>query len=154
MSATTASPSEFPPSPGFFHAHDGQVATSYNNTPYSQSFLSPMVNHDGQGATSISPLPFTNPGEPSIVEQSPPMAMLGRPGSADMYNGNEGSCAVSEDGHSLNEMYSKHTINLPMHTHSPGFVQPHQTELDMDQLVQFDGVDHASLSPETVSQHH
>lgn len=152
MSATTASPSEFPPSPGFFHAPDAQIATSYNNTPYSQSFLSPMINHDAQGAASVSPLPFNNPGEPSIVEQSPPMAMLGRPGSADMYNGNDGSCAVSEDGHSLNEMYSKHTINLPMHTHSPGFIQPQQTELDMDQLVQFDGVDHASLSPEHMSQ--
>ena len=49
-------------------------------------------------------------------------------------------------------MYSKHTINLPMHTPSPGtFVQPSQHgDLDMDQLVQFDAVDPASLSPETV----
>lgn len=150
MSATTASPSEFPPSPGFFnHAPDGgQVAASYQNTPYSQGFLSPMVNQDAHGAAAISPLPFHNPGEPSIVEQSPPMSLLGRPGSADMYNGNEGSCAVSDDGNGLNEMYSKHTLNLPMHTHSPGFGQPQQAELDMDQLVQFDNVDPSSLSPE------
>lgn len=77
--------------------------------------------------------------------------MMGRPGSADLYNVNDGSCAVSEDGSGLNEMYSKHTINLPMHTASPGYAQPHQADLDMDQLVSFDGVDTASLSPEAMS---
>lgn len=74
--------------------------------------------------------------------------MMGRPGSADMYGGNDGSCAVSDDGGSLNEMYSKHTINLPMHSQSPGYGQPQQAELDMDQLVSFDTIDPASLSPE------
>ncbi|KAH7318167.1 hypothetical protein B0I35DRAFT_353854 [Stachybotrys elegans] len=152
MSATTASPSEFPPSPGFFHGPEatGMPPTSYG-TPYGgHGFLSPMVNADGHPSASVSPVPFHHPGEPSIVEQSPPMSMMGRPGSADIYAGNDGSCAVSDDGTSLNEMYSKHTINLPMHTQSPGYGH-HQTELDMDQLVQFDTVDPSSLSPETMS---
>ncbi|KAK2672486.1 Homeobox domain [Fusarium oxysporum f. sp. vasinfectum] len=132
MSATTASPAEFPPSPGF----------------------SPPVPRFLSVPTSVSPLPFNSPGEPSILEQSPPMSMMGRPGSADLYPMNDGSCAVSEDGASLNEMYSKHTINLPMHTTSPGFVQHQQADLDMDQLVQFDAVDPSSLSPEAMPQAH
>ncbi|GJN74997.1 homeoprotein [Purpureocillium lilacinum] len=151
MSATTASPSEFPPSPGYFQPEQNMPNSNFG-TPYGGAFLSPMVNADNGGAAAVSPLPFGGPSEPSIVEQSPPMSMMGRPGSAELYTGHEGSCAVSDDGHSLNEMYSKHTINLPMHTPSPGtFVQPSQHgDLDMDQLVQFDAVDPASLSPETV----
>jgi hypothetical protein len=47
-------------------------------------------------------------------------------------------------------MYSKHTINLPMHTPSPGYVQHQQADLDMEQLVQFDAVDPSSLSPEAM----
>lgn len=153
MSATTASPAEFPPSPGFFPPGPEVPQSSYN-TPYSHGFLSPMVNPDTGVPTSVSPLPFNSPGEPSILEQSPPMSMMGRPGSADLYPMNDGSCAVSEDGASLNEMYSKHTINLPMHTTSPGFVQHQQADLDMDQLVQFDAVDPSSLSPEAMPQAH
>ncbi|KNB08086.1 hypothetical protein FOXG_09086 [Fusarium oxysporum f. sp. lycopersici 4287] len=153
MSATTASPAEFPPSPGFFPPGPEAPQSSYN-TPYSNGFLSPMVNPDTGVPTSVSPLPFNSPGEPSILEQSPPMSMMGRPGSADLYPMNDGSCAVSEDGASLNEMYSKHTINLPMHTTSPGFVQHQQADLDMDQLVQFDAVDPSSLSPEAMPQAH
>lgn len=59
-----------------------------------------------------------------------------------------GESAISEDGHSLNEMYSKHTINLPMHPHSPGFGESSQAELDMNQLVHFDPIDQSSLSPD------
>ncbi|KAH7145919.1 hypothetical protein B0J13DRAFT_622628 [Dactylonectria estremocensis] len=150
MSATTASPAEFPPSPGFFpQAPETAMPPSSYNTPYGNGYLSPMINPDGI-PTSVSPLPFNSPGEPSIVEQSPPMAMMGRPGSADLYPVNDGSCAVSEDGTTLNEMYSKHTINLPMHTASPGYAHHQQADLDMDQLVQFDTVDPSSLSPETM----
>jgi hypothetical protein len=100
----------------------------------------------------MSPMPYNGGAEPSIVEQSPPMNMMGRAGSAELYaGGHDGSCAVSEDGVSLNEMYSKHTINLPMHGQSPNhFVQHQQGELDMDQLVHFDQVEPVSLSPESV----
>ncbi|EQL01168.1 homeoprotein [Ophiocordyceps sinensis CO18] len=152
MSATTASPSEFPPSPGYY-SHDpegGAMHGSSLNTPYGGAFLSPMMNTENNIPSAVSPLPFNGPTEPSIVEQSPPMSMMGRPSSAaDMYAAHDvSSYAVSEDGVSLNEMYSKHTINLPMHTPSPSaYGQPQHGDLDMDQLVQFDAVD-ASLSPE------
>ncbi|KOS17124.1 Homeobox protein HOY1 [Escovopsis weberi] len=105
MSATTASPSEFPPSPGFFPAQAAETASlapSSYNTPYGNPFLSPM-----------DPL-------------------------------------VSDDGSSLNEMYSKHTINMPMHAPGPGSYVSSQPDLDMDSLVQFDAVDSSSLSPETL----
>ncbi|KAF4120670.1 Homeobox domain [Geosmithia morbida] len=150
MSATTASPSEFPGSPGFFPPHAQEATsvptTSYGVTPYNQGYLSPMPGAD---ATSLptATMSFHTPPEPSIVEQSPPMGMMGRPGSTEVYNPNDGSCAVSDDGASLNEMYSKHTLTLPMHSHSPAFVHSQQAELDMDQLVSFDP---ASMSPEAV----
>lgn len=156
MSATTASPSEFPPSPAGTYLSQGPetgpLPTTNFGTPYSNgAFLSPMVGADN-GAGTMSPMSY-NGAEPSIVEQSPPMSMMGRPGSAELYaGGHDGSCAVSEDGVSLNEMYSKHTINLPMHGQSPNhFVQQQQGELDMDQLVQFDHVDPVSLSPESIA---
>ncbi|KAH9241200.1 hypothetical protein K456DRAFT_596146 [Colletotrichum gloeosporioides 23] len=136
MSATTASPSEFPTSPAFFSQppEPSPLPTSSYNPP------------------SVSPLSFGSHHEPSIVEQSPPLSMLGRPASADIYTqGDSGSCAVSDDGTGLNEMYSKHTINLPMHPHSPAFVEQGQADLDMNQLVQFDNVDPSSLSPESMS---
>jgi len=152
MSATTASPSEFPPSPGFFPGQGqeaGHVAPTSYGTPYGPGFLSPMPSASDNNATMPpSSMPFQGPSEPSIVEQSPPMAVMGRPGSSGVYHGNDGSCAVSEDGGSLNEMYSKHTLTLPMQSQSPGYVQSQQGELDIDQLVSFDPVDPASLSPE------
>ncbi|KAK2616984.1 Transcription elongation factor SPT4 [Conoideocrella luteorostrata] len=155
MSATTASPSEFPPSPAGTYLSQGPetgpLPPSNFGTPYSNgAFLSPMVGAENGG--TMSPMAYhSGAGEPSIVEQSPPMSMMGRPGSAELYATHDGGCAVSEDGVSLNEMYSKHTINLPMHGQSPGtFVHQQQAELDMDQLVQFDHVDPVSLSPESV----
>lgn len=156
MSATTASPAEFPNSPNYMpHANDQQNMMAANYNPaFGTAFLSPMVNADNGVAPSVSPIPFNAVGEPSIVDQSPPMGLMARPGSAGMYGGVDGSCAVSEDGSALNEMYTKHQINLPMHTASPGsFMQGQGGELDMDQLVQFDAVDPASLSPEGMPTH-
>lgn len=155
MSATTApSPSEYS-SPNYFAQHNDNapMATSNYNTPYSSTFLSPMVNPSNMVPQSVSPLSFTSHshhGDPAIVDQSPPMSM-GRPGSADLYPVHES--AVSDDGNGLNEMYSKHTINLPMHNpHSPAYNETSQGDMDMNQLVSFDHVDPASLSPE--SMHH
>jgi hypothetical protein len=153
MSATTASPSDFS-SPNFFS--NGPESTPLPvNTPYSSSFLSPMVNPSTLVPPSVSPLSFNSPGEPSIVEHSPPLSMIGRSASADIYAGGDGSCAISDDGTSLNELYSKHTINLPMHPHGPTYMQENPSEmdvkLDMNQLVQFDPVEPSSLSPEPMS---
>jgi hypothetical protein len=154
-SATTApSPSEYS-SPNFFGTQatetSGLPASSYN-TPYSGTFLSPMVNPTTLGVPpSVSPLSFASHGDPAIVDQSPPMTLIDRSASADIYHGHDSS-AISDDGHGLNDMYSKHTINLPLHPHSPAFAESAQPDFDMNQLVKFDHVDPASLSPESVAQ--
>jgi hypothetical protein len=152
MSATTAahSPGEFPNSPNFFTQapESATMAASAFNTPYSSTFLSPMMQPQALIPPSVSPLSF-NGHDPAIVEQSPPMSMLGRSASADIYPHGDSS-AISDDGHGLNEMYSKHTINLPMHPHSPAFVEQNQADLDMNALVHFDQADPASLSPESI----
>ncbi|KAJ3580138.1 hypothetical protein NPX13_g418 [Xylaria arbuscula] len=146
LSATTA-PSEYS-SPNFFsQAPEGTPLPVH--TPYSGNFLSPMP----QVAPPASPLSYgSQHGDPAIVEQSPPLAMMQRPASADLYP--MGESAISDDGHSLNEMYSKHTINLPMHPHSPAFIEPSQAELDMNQLVQFDPIEQSSMSPEHMPHEH
>ncbi|KAI1078752.1 homeobox transcription factor [Whalleya microplaca] len=144
LSAATTAPSEYS-SPNYFSQapENTPLPASSFNTPYSSTFLSPLP----QIPQSVSPLSYgSHQGDPAIVEQSPPLGMMQRPASADIYP--MGESAISEDGQGLNEMYSKHTINLPLHPHSPGFVEPNQAELDMNQLVQFDGLDHSSLSPE------
>lgn len=153
MSATTApSPSDYS-SPNFFASQGPEntpLPTSNYNTPYSSTFLSPMVNPASLGVPpSVSPLSFTNHGDPAIVDQSPPLSMMGRSASADAYRAHDSS-AISDDGSGLNEMYSKHTLNLPMHPHSPAYIEASQAEMDMNQLVHFDTVDPASLSPESV----
>lgn len=151
MSATTA-PSDYA-SPNYFASQgpeNSPLPTASFNSQYGGAFLSPMVNPATLGVPPpVSPLSYTNHADPAIVDQSPPMSMMGRSTSADMYHGQDSS-AISDDGHSLNELYSKHTINLPMHPTSP-FVEPSQ-DMDMNQLVHFDTVDPASLSPESV--HH
>ncbi|KAI0883070.1 homeobox-domain-containing protein [Annulohypoxylon maeteangense] len=148
LSAATTAPSEYS-SPNFFSQgpENTPLPASSFGTPYGGAFLSPLP----QIPQSVSPLSYTGHGDPAIVEQSPPLSMLQRPASADIYG--MGESAISDDGHGLNEMYSKHTINLPMHSHSPGFMEANQADLDMNQLVQFDTVDPSSLSPESI-QHH
>lgn len=138
LSATTA-PSDYSNPNYYSQAPEGTPLPAH--PPYSGNFLSPMPHIP----PPASPLAYgSQHGDPAIVEHSPPMGMMPRPASADIYP--IGESAISDDGHSLNEMYSKHSINLPMHPHSPAFAEPSQAELDMNQLVQFD--DHSSLSPE------
>ncbi|CAK7224193.1 Transcription elongation factor SPT4 [Sporothrix bragantina] len=171
MSATTApSPSDYS-SPNFFappgssggpeSANNGAgLSASSYNTPYSTTFLSPMMGaQTGMiPPPSVSPLSFAGRSDPAIVDQSPPMTMMGRSASADIYhplNGGPGadSSAISDDGSNINDIYSKHAINLPLHhPHSPSYTD-NQAELDMSQLVQFDAVDAASLSPESLPPH-
>ncbi|KAI1319244.1 homeobox domain-containing protein [Xylariaceae sp. FL0255] len=146
LSAGTSAPSEYSNTNYFAPGHDSTPLPVH--TPYSGNFLSPMP----QVPPPASPLSFgSQHGDPAIVEHSPPMALMQRPASADLYP--IGESAISEDGHGLNDMYSKHTLNLPMHPHSPAFVEPNQAELDMNQLVHFDGVDPSSLSPENMPHH-
>jgi len=155
--ATTTSPSDYA-SPGFFsHGSDngpmtGPLPTSNsmptsNYTPYSMPFLSP--DPSSMAPPSVSPMPFMNHGDPAIVDQSPPLSMMHRSASAqDVYNmSHDHHSNMSDDGTGLNEMYSKHTLNLPMHAHSPAFAEQSAADMDMNNLVQFP-VDHESLSPE------
>ena len=161
--ATTTSPSDYS-SPSFFPQGPDTGAlppTSNYNTPYSVPYLSPMVDPQHMIPPSVSPLSFMSHGDPAIVDQSPPLNMMHRSASADMYSmphDPNGHAAMSDDGSGLNELYSKHTLNIPMHPHSPAFSngshspafmgQDHsQADLDMNSLVSFDDV-HASLSPE------
>ncbi|KAI0599217.1 homeobox transcription factor [Biscogniauxia sp. FL1348] len=147
LSAATSAPSEYS-TPNYFSQapENTPLPTPSFNTPYGGSFLSPMPPIPQSG----TPLSYGSPhGDPAIVEQSPPLAMMQRPASADLYP--MGDSAISDDGHGLNEMYSKHTINIPMHPHSPAFVEPNQADLDMNQLVQFDAVDPSSMSPESMA---
>jgi hypothetical protein len=150
MSAATTAPSEYSQSPNFF-AHGHESTPLPVNTPYSSTFLSPMPQSASMPPPSASPLSYgSHHGEPAIMEQSPPpLGMMPRSASADIYP--MGESAISDDGSSLNEMYSKHTINLPLHPHSPAYNDNGQSELDMNSLVQFDPVDTASMSPENLA---
>ncbi|KAA8568867.1 hypothetical protein EYC84_007846 [Monilinia fructicola] len=161
--ATTTSPSDYA-SPGFFpHANDngpmtGPMPTSTSMpassfAPYSMPYLSP--DPSSLVPPSVSPLSFMSHGDPAIVDQSPPMSMMHRSASADVYSMHNDS-AISDDGTGLNEMYQKHTLNIPMHPHSPAFGEQSAADIDMSNLVQFpvdhDGLPHDGLSPEHMPQ--
>lgn len=154
--ATTTSPSDYA-SPSFFsQGPDSSAlpASSYNNTPFTVPFLSPnpMVDTSGMIPPSVSPLSFMSHGDPAIVDQSPPLSMMHRSASADVYSmSHDHHSNISDDGTGLNEMYSKHTLNLPMHPHSPAFAEQSAADMDMNQLVSFDE-NPASLSPENIPQ--
>jgi len=92
--------------------------------------------------------------------------MMHRSASAmDVYNmsQHEQQSNMSDDGTGLNEMYSKHTLNLPMHSpafsgvpqngQSPQYTEHAGVDMDMNQLVQFDSVDGNSMSPENSAMH-
>jgi len=152
--ATTTSPSDYA-SP-FFSSQGPDTSTlpaSSFNTPYNVPFLSPMVDPSNIVPPSVSPLSFMSHGDPAIVDQSPPLSMMHRSASADVYSmSQDHHPSLSDDGSGLNEMYSKHTLNLPMHPHSPAFAEQMAADMDMNQLVQFDTVDPSSLSPENMPQ--
>jgi hypothetical protein len=153
--ATTTSPSEYASPFSFSQGPEtGALPASSYNTPYSVPFLSPMVDPSNMIPPSVSPLSFMSHGDPAIVDQSPPLSMMHRSASADVYAmSHHEHATMSDDGSGLNEMYSKHTLTLPMHPHSPSpaFLEQSQADLDMNQLVQFDTVDHSSLSPEAAN---
>jgi hypothetical protein len=154
--ATTTSPSDYA-SPSFFSQGPETAvlpASTYNNAQFSAPFLSPnnMVDPSAMIPPSVSPLSFMGHGDPAIVDQSPPLSMMHRSASADVYNmSHDQHSTISDDGAGLNEMYSKHTLTLPLHPHSPAYAEQQAADMDMNQLVSFDE-NPASLSPETISQ--
>ncbi|RAL59795.1 hypothetical protein DID88_000424 [Monilinia fructigena] len=161
--ATTTSPSDYA-SPGFFpHANDngpmtGPMPTSASMPASSFAPYSSALPVTGPFITCSPirfPLSFMSHGDPAIVDQSPPMSMMHRSASADVYSMHNDS-AISDDGTGLNEMYQKHTLNIPMHPHSPAFGEQSAADIDMSNLVQFpvdhDGLPHDGLSPEHMPQ--
>ncbi|KAF2138707.1 uncharacterized protein K452DRAFT_83386 [Aplosporella prunicola CBS 121167] len=150
MSATTAnSPSDYG-TPGFFTSNPGpdNVPAANFSTPYSVPYLSPLPDQSSIPQASVSPLSAMSHGDPIIANQSPPLTSLGRASSADLYPMAHES-AVSDDGMSLSEMYSKQSLSLPFR--SP-LDDSAIEDLDMSNLVSFGTIDPSSLSPENHQQ--
>ena len=158
--ATTNSNSEYA-SPTFFSsgAHMDSVPASSFNPSYALPFLSPMGDNPGTINPSVSPLSAFSHGDPVIADGSPPLANMHRSPSADFLSiGQDHHSAISDDGYSLSEMYSKQNLNLPMHSPSHGMEdadfgthiqeETSSEEMDMHNMVSFGHIDHTSLSPE------
>jgi hypothetical protein len=164
-SGTTAnSPSEFG-TPAFFTngpPTEAVSAASFNPSYSMPSYMSPMPGDPGAGIPhpSVSPMsvgahPNHAPqqqhhhADPVIANQSPPLSTLGRNDTADFYPlSHDHTGAVSDDGLSLNDMYSKQVMSLPFRN-PLGPPEDGSDELDMQSLIAFGNtIDPASLSPE------
>ena len=158
--ATTNSPSDYA-SPTFFSSstHIDNVPASSFNPAYSLPFLSPMGEHPNTINPSVSPLSAYSHGDPVIADGSPPLSRMHRSPSADFLSiSHDHHSAMSDDGYSLSEMYSKQNLNLPMHSPNRimedaefGAHMPEESsseELDMQNMVSFANMEHTSLSPE------
>ena len=158
--ATTNSPSDYA-SPTFFSsaAHTDAVPASSFNSSYMLPFLSPMVEHPSTIHPSVSPLSAYSHGDPVIANGSPPLANMHRSPSADFLSiSHDHHSAMSDDGFSLSEMYSKQNLNLPMHSPSHGIddsefsthmqEESSSEEMDMHNMVSFANMEPTSLSPE------
>jgi hypothetical protein len=150
--ATTTSPSEYA-SPGFFAsgaaANEAVPAVSFS-TSYSLPFLSPMTDPTNLVQPSVSPLSVMSHADPVIANQSPPLSTMPRSESADIFALPHEHSNLSDDGMGLSELYSKQTLNLPMHAPSPGLspgMDGPSAEIDMQQMITFDTIDPSSLSP-------
>ena len=158
--ATTNSPSDYA-SPTFLSSgtHMDSIPASSFNPSYSLPFLSPMTEHPSTINPSVSPLSAYSHGDPVIADGSPPLSNMHRSPSADFLSiAQEHHDALSDNGYSLSEMYSKQNLNLPMHSPSHGLDDSEFThqmqeessseEIDMNNMVSFDQMHHSSLSPE------
>jgi hypothetical protein len=156
--ATTTSPSEYA-SPGFFTsaALADPVPAVHFNSNYSLPFLSPMIDHSSVINPSVSPLSTVSHGDPVIADQSPQLSTMHRSASADFLSmSHDPHASLSDDGLMLSEMYSKQSLNLPMH--SPHLEESalgmhmqeegSSEEMDMHSMVAFGTIDPSSLSPE------
>lgn len=84
-------------------------------------------------------------GDPVIANQSPPLAGMDRCPSAELFPLPDDSAVITDDGMNLTELYSKQSLNLPMA--SPG-VDASAEDLAMQNMISFDTIDPASLSPD------
>ena len=157
---TTNSPSDYA-SPIFYSSStqmDPIPASSFNPS-YSLPFLSHLGEHPNAIQPSMSPLSAYSHGDPVIADGSPPLSNIHRSPSADYLSiSHEHNSALSDDGYSLSEMYSKQNLNLPMHSPNHGMEdtefgahmqeESSSEEMDMHNMVSFGNMDHTSLSPE------
>lgn len=116
MSATAASSISDYASPPFFSAAPSSETVAMGTTPgssqFNVSYVSPSPMMDQSLAQQPSTLANVNHTDPYIADHSPPLSAMHTPGSADMFNFNNGAqSAVSEDGLVLSDMYSKHNLN-------------------------------------------
>ncbi len=132
------------------------TATNFN-TSYNMPFLSPMMDPANAMNPSVSPLSTVGHGDPVIADQSPQLPTMLRSGSAEFLSISHDPHSNSpDDGLMLSEMYSKQSLNLPMHSphledsalglhmHEDGSSE----EMDMHNMVAFGTIDPSRLSPE------
>jgi hypothetical protein len=148
---TTASPSDYA-SPAFFttgapSSEPMQTNPAFQQNPYSLPFLDPMADHTNMTGPSMSPMSALSHGDPVIANQSPPLTGMHRSNSTDFLQMAHDASNLADDQLALSEMYSKQTLSLPMHSHSPGLEGP-SDDLAMQSMVSFDALDASSLSPE------
>ncbi len=133
-------------------------AANYN--PYNLPFLSPMAEHPNLIQPSVSPLSAfsSHHGDPVIADQSPPLSHMHRSPSTDFLSiSQDHHTTLSDDGFMLSEMYSKHNLNLPMHSpaiddsgsHSNLREESSSEEMDLQGMLPFGTID-PSLSPENL----
>lgn len=160
--ATTASPTEYGGSPGYFangSQHEIISASNYNPS-YSLPFLSPMGEQPNAVNPSVSPLSAFSQHDPVIADDSTPLANLHRSPSADFLTvSQDHHSAISDDGLLLSEMYAKQNLNLPMHSPNHQHMDDSEIkfhmqeessseEMDLNNMVQFGAMEHPSLSPD------
>ena len=143
---TTASPSDYA-SPAMFSSGptSDSLPAAHLGTPYGLPFMSPLLDPSGMMGPSMSPLSAMSHGDPVIANQSPPLTAIDRSASAELFPMHNDSTAISDDGMSLTELYSKQSLSLTMP--SPG-MDSHAEELAMQGMITFDTIDPSSLSPD------
>ncbi|KAI9678591.1 MAG: hypothetical protein M1817_005648 [Caeruleum heppii] len=146
MSAATTSPSEYA-SPSYFGSRPqmGTMPAANLGAAYSLPFLSPMADSSAIVGPSVSPLSAMSHGDPVIANQSPPLSAMHRSASTEFLQMPHDPSAMSDDGMSLTDMYSKQSLTLPMHSSG---MDGSPDDLAMQSMVSFDTIDPSSLSPD------
>lgn len=146
MSAATTSPSEYA-SPSHFGSRPpmGTMPAASFGAAYSLPFLSPMADSSAIVGPSVSPLSAMSHGDPVIADGSPPLSAMHRSASTEFLQMSHDTSAMSDDGMSLADMYSKQSLNLPMHLSGADACPD---DLAMQSMVTFDPIDPSSLSPD------
>ncbi|KAI9671401.1 MAG: hypothetical protein M1831_004310 [Alyxoria varia] len=118
------------------------------NTPYSATFLSPMVNPSSLNNPPGSPFSTLSHGDPVIANHSPPLGM-DRSASADIYHQNAHDQGIynKDEGLNINELYTKQPpFQLPFRS-ADGGEPAQEPDFDFQNMVHFEP-NSVSLSPD------